>query len=215
MKYSTYIFDFDYTLGDATKGIVESINFALKRMNLSVYEKDDIRKTIGMALPDAFSYLTGINDENLKSQFVKLFTERADQVMIENTELFVDTIEILAYLKSKRKIIGIVTNKYHYRIDEILEKFKIARHIDIVIGGDDVKKGKPDPEPLFMAIEKLNAKREDVVFIGDSAIIDAKAAQNAGIDFVAITTGTTSKNEFMQFPNIAVLNSLSELKYMV
>lgn len=215
MKYSTYIFDFDYTLGDATKGIVESINFALKRMNLSVYEKDDIRKTIGMALPDAFSYLTGINDQNLKSQFVKLFTERADQVMIENTELFVDTIEILAYLKSKRKTIGIVTNKNHYRIDEILEKFNIAHLIDAVIGGDDVKKGKPDPEPLFMAIEKLNAKREDVVFIGDSAIIDAKATQNAGIDFIAITTGTTSKSEFSLFPNITILNSLSELKDMV
>jgi len=37
--YSAYLFDFDYTLGDATEGIVESVNYALKQMNLPNSEK--------------------------------------------------------------------------------------------------------------------------------------------------------------------------------
>lgn len=69
---------------------------------------------------------------------------------------------------------------------------------------------KPHPEALLTAIEKLNAYKDSVLYVGDS-IIDAKTAQVANVDFIAVTTGTTEKDEFMQFPFIAVVGTLSEL----
>lgn len=101
MNYSIYIFDFDYTLGDATNGVVESVKFALAKMNLPIGEKDDIRKTIGMSLPETFTYLTQIEEPGQRIQFVKLFKEKADEIMTENTELYTDTVSVLSYLKSK------------------------------------------------------------------------------------------------------------------
>jgi phosphoglycolate phosphatase len=210
MNYSTCIFDFDYTLGDATNGIVASVNFALGQMNFPLMGKDNIRKTVGMTLPDTFTHLTGVHDTGQRNQFVKLFKKKADEVMTDCTELFPDTIKVLSYLKSKGIKTGIVTTKYHYRIDEILSKFDIHYLIDIVVGGDDVKNAKPHPEALLTAIKKLSVGNDNVLYVGDS-IIDAKTAHGANVDFIAVTTGTTGEDEFMQYHCIAVVNRLSQL----
>lgn len=210
MKYSVLIFDFDFTLGDATKGIVESVNYALAKMNLPTFTKEDIRKTVGMTLPNTFTHLTKMQDAEQRALFVTLFKEKADEIMINNTNLFPDTIEVLSYIKSKGMKIGIVTTKYHYRIIEILDKFQISHLVDVIIGGEDVKNAKPHPEALMAAIDKLNVHIDNILYIGDS-IIDAQTAQNGNVDFVAVTTGTTDKYDFLQFPFIEIIGGLSEI----
>ena len=57
MGYNTFIFDFDYTLGDATEGIVRSTNYALKKMGLPAVSQKEVRKAVGMSLPDTFTFL--------------------------------------------------------------------------------------------------------------------------------------------------------------
>ena len=49
----------------------------------------------------------------------------------------------------------------------------------------------------------MNAKNP--LYIGDS-YIDAQAAQNAKIDFVGVTTGTTSREKLESYPHVAVLD---------
>ena len=56
----------------------------------------------------------------------------ADAVMTSGTVLFGDTVKVLSGLKSKNVNTAIVTGKYHYRIDEILEKFGIQDLIDYI-----------------------------------------------------------------------------------
>ena len=41
------LFDFDYTLGDSTKGIISSVNFALNKLGYQKKDEEIIRKTIG------------------------------------------------------------------------------------------------------------------------------------------------------------------------
>lgn len=208
--YSFCIFDFDYTLGDSTDGIVESVNFALSSMGYKNAAKDEIRKTIGMALNDTFTYLTGVNDEAEKARFSALFVKKADEVITRSTVLFPDCIETLSKLKSRGVKTAIVTSKYHYRIDEILLKFQIGQLVDVIIGFEDTKNPKPHPEPLLTAAQKLGADLKDVLYVGDS-VIDAKTAQAAHVDFAAVTTGATEAEAFSAYPHAAILSSLSEL----
>jgi len=210
MRYKVYTFDFDYTLGDATKGIVESVNYALRNMNLPEKPTEQIRQTVGMTLQDTFTYLTKNEDQELRTRFVRLFKERADEVMTQNTELFEDTIHVLGSLRAKGAGLGISTTKYRYRIIDILKKFEISNFIDVIVGGDDVKNPKPDPEALTKALNMFNCTKEDAVYIGDS-IIDAKTANSAKVDFIAVTTGTTKRSEFIHLPHIAIIDSLSDL----
>ena len=48
------MFDFDYTLGDSTKGIISSVNFALNKLEYQKKDEEIIRKTIGLSLKDTF-----------------------------------------------------------------------------------------------------------------------------------------------------------------
>lgn len=208
--YSAYLFDFDYTLGDATNGIVESVNYALAQMHLEPFPKENIKKTVGMQLSDTYTYLTKDDKQENQARFARLFKQKADEIMTENTHLFADAENVLRELKRLDITTAIVTTKYHYRITELLNKFGISNLIDVIVGGEDVKNPKPHPEALKKALMIMNKEPQTCLYIGDS-LIDAEAAFNAKLDFIAVTTGTTPKEEFARFPYVRIVSCLKEL----
>ena len=207
-KYTAYIFDFDFTLADATVGIMECMNHAFKTMGMESKSRDEIRKTVGFTLTESFAILSGIHDDAMANRFFSLFKEKANEVLTANTVLFAETIPVLTQLKARGCKTAIVTTKYRYRIDEVLSKYGIVDLIDYVVGFEDVKTAKPSPEGLLKAIEHFNIDKNKVLYIGDS-LIDAHAAANSGVDFVAVTTGTTAASEFEPLPYIRIVADLN------
>ena len=210
MRYQAVIFDFDYTLGDATEGIVQSVRHGLKKLGWGPMEREDIRKTIGLSLEETYRRLTEDKSPEQAKLFSGYFREMADQIMVEQTELFPDTRKALAYLKEKEILTGIVTTKYHYRMDAILEKFQAADYFDRIVGGEDVSVPKPDPEGVFWLLDVWKLPKERVRYVGDS-LVDAKTAEAAGVDFAGVTTGTTGREELEAYPCIGVYEGLSPL----
>lgn len=208
--YRAIIFDFDYTLGDSTNGIVLSINYALSKLGYEKKDTETIRKTIGLSLKDTFIALTGDKDEDKPQLFTKYFKEKADMVMVDNTRIYPGVLESLRSLKMRGYTIGIVTTKYHYRIEQILEKYNASQLIDFIVGGDDVKVEKPSPEGILWIINQLELDKKHVLYIGDS-IVDSKTAMNADVDFAAVLTGTTKKEEFLQYNNIFIGNDVNDV----
>jgi phosphoglycolate phosphatase-like HAD superfamily hydrolase len=101
VKYNTFMFDFDFTLADATPGIVESVNYAFAKLEFEPQDCESIRRTVGMTLKNAFAQLCGTSDMALAEQFVLHFKDMADKVMAVNTVLFDDTIPTLTELKER------------------------------------------------------------------------------------------------------------------
>ena len=81
-------FDFDYTLGDSTKGIVLSVNFARKKLGYQEKGLEEIKRTVGLSLKETHFALTGKKDEKEALLFSKYFKEEADRVMVDYTELY-------------------------------------------------------------------------------------------------------------------------------
>jgi phosphoglycolate phosphatase len=210
MKYNTIIFDFDYTLADATIGIVSSFNHAFSKLDIPACDNESIKKTVGLPIDVAFVQLTNNKNEILIDRFRNLFREKADEVMVKNTILYDDTVGTLQELKKNGFNTGIVTTKYRFRIVETLNTHGISDLVDVIVGGEDVKVPKPSPEGLLLAIDCLKAKRNKVLYVGDS-LVDAKTAMAANVDFAAVTTGTTSESDFSRYPCIKISKSLSEL----
>lgn len=204
------IFDFDYTLGDSTNGIILSVNYALEKLGFNIKGKEEIKKTIGLSLKDTFLALTGKRNMEEAEQFSRYFREKADIVMVENTELYDDVKEVLVKLKSTGFKIGIVTTKFRYRIEQILNKFDASDLVDLIIGAEDVKIEKPDPEGLLYAIDKLQLKKEEILYVGDS-IVDAKTAESAQVDFAGVLTGTTSEEEFELYKNVFIGSRIKDV----
>jgi phosphoglycolate phosphatase len=210
MKYNTIMFDFDYTLADATIGIVSSFNHAFSKLDIPTCDTESIKKTVGLPIDVAFIQLTNNKNEFLIDRFRNLFREKANEVMSKNTVLYDDTIVTLKRLKKSGFNTGIVTTKYRFRIVETLNTHDISDLVDVIIGGEDVKVPKPSPEGLLLAIDCLKVHRNRVLYVGDS-LVDAKTAMAANVDFAAVTTGTTKESDFIHYPCIKVVKNLSEL----
>ena len=204
------VFDFDYTLGDSTNGISLSINYGLERLGRGAKSIDEIKKTIGLSLKETYFSLTDNNDLKEAEQFAKFFKEKADEIMVENTILYAGVKEHLLKLKDNGYKIAIVTTKFHYRIEQILNKYNANELIDIIVGAEDVKAEKPSPEGLLWVINYFGVGKSDVLYVGDS-IVDAKTAENAGVKFAAVLTGTTLKTEFKNYNNVYIGNSISDV----
>lgn len=204
------IFDFDYTLADSSEGIIECINFALDRLGLPLAADDEIRKTIGLSLPDALVMLVGKEYVEHTDEFTRLFVERADEVMTDMTELFDIVPETVAALRKLSIRLGIVTLKYRYRIESVLRREQLTDAFEVIIGFEDVSEQKPNPTGLIAAMERLNCVRQNCFYVGDS-LTDAKTAQQANIDFIAVLSGVTPRAAFEAYDVYAVLKDVSEL----
>lgn len=204
------IFDFDYTLGDSTNGIVLSVNYALEKLGYDTKKTEDIQKTIGLSLRDTCYTLTNSNDLTKAELFAKHFKDKADEVMVDNTILYSNVKSILHRLREHGYKIGIVTTKYHYRMEQILNRNGAMDLIDVIVGAEDVKVEKPDPEGLLYAIADLEIEQSEVLYVGDS-LVDAKTAELANVDFAAVLTGTTREVKFKEYHPVCIGKDLSDV----
>lgn len=210
MSYTTYLFDFDYTLADSSRGIVTCFRNVLTRHGYTQPTDDDIKRTIGKTLEDSFSILTGVTDAEQLTAFKKEYGKEADTHMTVNTLLFPETKAVLTALKEKGARIGIISTKFRFRIKELLDLHFPADFLDIIVGGEDVKTHKPSPEGLLSAIEQLHADKGETLYIGDSTV-DAETALAAGVDFAGVTHGMTTAEELAQYPHRKIMSTLEEL----
>lgn len=190
MKYRAVLFDFDYTLGDSTKGIVLSANAALQRMGLEAQSEEAIRRTVGLSLRDTYRALTGDENPQAADSFAAFFREKADQVMAESAVLYPSVPPLLKALRAQGIRTGVVTTKFRYRILQILGKYGLTDSVDCIVGAEDVKAEKPSPEGILLAMERLGMRKGEILYVGDSAV-DAAAAERAGVAFAGVLTGTT------------------------
>ncbi|HFI4797053.1 TPA: HAD family hydrolase [Elizabethkingia anophelis] len=209
-KYNTYIFDFDYTLADSSRGIIMCFRYVLENHGYHDINDYQIKLTIGKTLEESFSILTGITDKETLTLYAKEYVKKADDWMTANTVLFPETSPVLHALKERGHKIGIVSTKYRYRIMEFVEKEFPKEFFDIIIGAEDVKAHKPDPAGLLLAINSLQSDLERCLYIGDS-IIDAKTAQAIGADFYGVLNGITTREELLIYPHIKIADNLNDL----
>ncbi len=210
MNYTTYLFDFDYTLADSSRGIVTCFQNVLKRHGYTEVTDEEIKRTIGKTLEDSFSILTGVTDAQQLAGFKKEYGKEADTHMTVNTMLFLETKSVLIALKDAGARIGIISTKFRFRIKDLLDQHFPDNFMDIIIGGEDVKTAKPSPEGLLLAIKQLHATKAETLYIGDSTV-DAETAQAAGVDFAGVTHGVTTAQELGKYPHRKIMATLEEL----
>ena len=208
--YQTYLFDFDYTLADSSKGIVMCYRNVLERHGHTGISDEQIKRTIGKTLVDSFAILSGITDTDTLEIYRKEYVKEADKYMTANTRLFPETAEVLTRLKAQGAKIGIISTKYRYRIMELLGHALPQGTIDLIVGREDVQTPKPSPEGVFIALEKLHTEKASTLYIGDS-IVDAETAQAAGTDFAGVLHGTTTREELAAYPHTDIMNDLTAL----
>lgn len=207
-RYAAYIFDFDYTLADSSRGIVACFRHVLDRHGHAGVTDTDIKRTIGKTLEESFSELTGIVEAGTLADYKREYVKAADVYMTVGTVLFPETAEVLQTLRNQDAVVGIVSIKYRYRILDLLEKTGHAGLADFIVGGEDVKAAKPNPEGLLSAVARASKDGvREVLYVGDS-VVDALTAQAAGTDFAGVLHGVTTRGELEAYPHVAIVDDL-------
>ena len=208
--YIYYLFDFDLTLADSSRGIVMCFTHVLQRHGFNDVTEMQIKRTIGKTLEESFAILTGNNNPTQLTEWKLEYTHEADIYMNDNTVLFPETVSVLTKLKEQGAKLAIISTKYRYRIQGVMDRYFPQGFIDVIIGGEDVKVAKPHPQGVKTALKRLRAKKEYTLYVGDSTV-DAETAQNAGIDFCGVLNGLTTYDELAVYPHRKILNNLTLL----
>lgn len=208
--FRAILFDFDYTLADSSRGAVACINFALVNLGLPPAPNTAIHQTIGLSLTDTLVKLAGPDYAPHAQEFTRLFKQRADEVMADLTLIFDTVPPVVTRLKQDGLTLGIVSTKFRYRIEAILKRENLLGAFDLIIGGGEVARHKPDPEGLQKAVERLALPAAQVLYVGDS-VTDAETARRAQVPFVAVLSGVTPKEAFAEYPVNHIVDNLEQL----
>lgn len=111
--------------------------------------------------------------------------------------LFPGSFEVVEKLKKKGFIVVLVTNSSKKTMLHSTPK-KFLSLFDSIVCFDDVKKGKPSPDPFLLAMKKIKAKPFQCIVVGDS-VLDVISAKRAGIkNVVGVSTGVSSEKELKE-----------------
>jgi beta-phosphoglucomutase len=95
-------------------------------------------------------------------------------------------LEFLAELKRRRIALAVATSASATRTRSTLQRLQLSNHFDVVVTGDDIDKGKPDPAIYRLACQRLGVSPESALAFED-AVSGIRAAKGAGVRCIAVS----------------------------
>lgn len=171
------VFDLDGTLLNSVDAHVESWLKAFIEHGYTNISREQLYGLIGLPGESIVEIIGG--EEALKKYNSirrvkdKLFMELFKEGYVE---LYLDVEDTLAILSDRGYKLALSTSTPSYILEEFFTVYKIKKYFDAIVPGDEVSKGKPDPEIFAKAFEKLDINPRYGVVVGDSEydIIPAK-----------------------------------------
>jgi phosphoglycolate phosphatase len=208
------MFDFDLTLADSSEGIVECTRYAFRMMGVMEVERSKIHSAIGLTLQAMFQTLAGNQASERVDEFARLFVERADEVMVSSTKIYPEVAGLFEQLRSHGINVAIVSNKFRYRIESILDAARLRPLVDVIVGGEDVHRHKPYPDAIVLALSQLRVPAASAMYVGDHPV-DADAARAAGVSFVGVLSGSMSSGDWSARGERCVKQHIGEVALLV
>jgi HAD superfamily hydrolase (TIGR01509 family) len=204
------IFDWDGTLADTKKAVVQSFQKVLGEAGCRVSDEFierrmgiGTKKTILEAFRECRMRLDVSTLEKLADEKIRIQAELADIVT-----LFEGVTELLEALQGRIKV-GLATMSSRKVVDKLLPEKNIAGCFDVVVTADDVAKPKPDPEVFLVSAAKLGVKPEDCVVVEDS-VFGVRAAKASGMRCIAVSSGVYSREELGEEKPDVTVDALTE-----
>lgn len=190
------LFDLDGTLIDTATDFVRIIGKMSLENNWQAPPETEIREQVSAGASAMVQLMLRHNDqlevgEDELLNFRQQFLDDYEADICVDSCLFDSLDAVLADLESKGVPWGIVTNKPRYLAEKLLNKMQLDERCAALVCPDDVSRSKPDPEPMYMALEKLGIPRGaagSVLYVGDH-IRDIEAGNAAGMPTILAAYG--------------------------
>lgn len=200
------LFDLDGTLIDTNELIIQTFQTVLDERFPGKYSRETILPFLGPPLYETFQQVDPTQVDDLIDAYRKWNMENHDAMV----QAFPGVVETLENLHARGIKLAIVSTKRNEMIERALNLMNVRQYFTAVIGLDDVKNAKPDPEPVQLALSKLEVKPGHALMVGDN-FHDIVAARAAGVDSVAVAWSIKGLDYLMAFEPVYAIHDMSEL----
>lgn len=169
----TILFDWDGTLAQTLEVWLRTFKEAYALVDVHPTDKE---------ISGLFGKWDAYVDLGVRPEDVETYLAHLDTVYehLEKVELYPHVRTVLGKLQNDGYELGLVSTSTRKMLDSALKANKIEHMFEVIISADDTDKHKPDPTPLYIALERLGGEIDKTIFVGDSDK-DTGAATNANI----------------------------------
>ena len=207
-----FIFDFDGTLVDSRKLIIESNRVVFGQFGFALPSEDESFSLVGMSLDLVLLKLAGPDApvEKMVTAYQHLLPRlRADVAYAEVP--FDGAGELLAALGKHNDVrLGIATGHVSHAIAPALERLG-WQSLFCTVQTADKAPSKPHPGMVLQALTETNVTAGDATMIGDTAF-DIEMARAAGVRGMAVSWGYHRHDRLHGAGASCVVNNMNELR---
>jgi phosphoglycolate phosphatase len=166
-----------------------------------------------VVLQAATGYLDGIGHRNTLRACERAF-DRADEVSGHNLHQFIRPIQgavsLMGALRDRGCRVALATVDVSRRARLAMEFIGASDKLDLIVGGEEVVRSKPDPETIHIILDRLRIGPSQAVIVGD-ALNDVQMGINAGLKAsIGLLTGFATAEQLQTLTSF-IARDLSEL----
>ena len=206
------IFDMDGLMIDSERVTFEGYQHIMSKMGKTITE-DFYITLLGKPIKGIFQRFYDVygNDFPIESVITDVHQYMAERFETEGVPLKTGLVELLKYCREKGYRTIVATSSNRNRVDKILKSADIEQYFDDSICGDEVTKGKPDPEVFLKSCMKLGVNTDEAVVLEDSEA-GIQASYAAGIKVICVPDMKQPEPEYAQ-KTFMIVTDLNKVKY--
>ena len=210
------LFDCDGTLVDGQAGVCNAMEAAFADAGLPAPDRHQVRRIVGLSLPQAIRLLTPDSDEQLRQVIDTAYRDRFRSAreaghLVE--PLYDGMAELVARLSASGWILGVATGKSQRGLEHCLAAHGLCAHFATLQTADH-HPSKPHPAMITAALAETGADPDQTVMIGDT-VFDMAMAQAAGVRGIGVDWGYHAAAELLGAGAVAVAANPAQLEELM
>lgn len=204
------IFDMDGLMIDSERVTFECYQERLKDMNLTM-DEEFYKTLLGKPIKGIYQRFYDVygNDFPIENVIQDVHQLMAERFETEGVPVKKGLVELLHYLKDNNYKTIVATSSNRDRVDKILAQAKITEFFDDSICGDEVTKGKPNPEIFLKSCQKLGVNVDEAIVLEDSEA-GIQASYDANIKVICIPDMKYPEKQYEE-KTFKILKDLTEV----
>jgi pyrophosphatase PpaX len=207
-KITTLLFDLDGTLIDTNELIISTYLNTLEKYFPSKYGREDVLPFLGPTLHEVFGSMTP--DPERVEEMVAAYRDYNLAKHDELVKEFAGVTETIQTLKERGYKLAVVTTKRHDVTLKGLRLMNLEQFFEVIVAYDHVTKTKPDPEPIFKALEQLDSTPSETIMVGDN-FHDILAGKNAGTLTAGVAWSIKGRDYVASYEPDYMLENMTDL----
>ena len=182
MAVKLLISDFDGTLVDTFEANYLAYRQAFSECGINL-TKECYRKCFGFRF-DRFMNAVGIVDIGLRETICRKKCDCYPEYF-EHLRVNEPLLDFLRAFRRSGGLTAIASTAREQNLRNALRHIGAENHFNLILAGENVSKGKPDPEIYLTVLESLGVSPREAVVFEDSDV-GFRAAEAAGIEYIKV-----------------------------